>query len=400
MCAEENGSDSSAPAGHPACFLHLPKCAGSAMTSALEAALPPGSLAPWRFDRRFVEEQTRAGLGGARDAFVADDPDLLRPEARALVLGSPDQEMALRDYRAIAGHFSLDTLLSVAPASAVCTVLREPRARLLSVYTFWRTLRSEDESPSVVYRTAANARRPLAEFLANRELASATDNQVCRMLLAGDPRLPATAFATKSDTEGIAADAIERLTDFGFVGILELGESAWRGVGEHFGVSLQRHVMNVTGDLGSAASGSDVGQVFTDDVPDLLQERTAADAILYDYALEHAGVASREERARLKERAFAAQLVRLGDLCGSSAAKAAQYDIVAANLRRLETGQQSLLGRERALQEELRRKDEELARMRGWFEITVGSASWRVTAPLRSAMRWVRGSRSKRTAAR
>jgi hypothetical protein len=397
MCAEENGRESSARTRHPACFLHLPKCAGSAMTSALEAALPPGSLAPWRFDRRFVEEQTRAGLGGARDAFVADDPDLLRPEARALVLESPKEETALRDYRAIAGHFSLDTLLSVAPASAVCTVLREPRARVLSVYTFWRTLRSEDESPSVVYRTAANARRPLAEFLSNCELASAIDNQVCRMLLAGDPRLPTSAFATKSDTEGIATDAIQRLADFGFVGILELGESAWRGVGEHFGVSLQRHVMNVTGDLGSAASSTDVGEVFTDGVLDLLEERTAADAIVYDYALEHAGVASREERTRLKERAFAAQLVRLGDLCGPSAAKAAQYDIVAANLHELEAGQQSLLERERALQEELRRKDEELARMGRWLEVMVGSASWRLTAPLRSAKRRVRGSGSKRT---
>jgi len=378
----------------------MPKCAGSAMTSALEAALPPGSLAPWRFDRRFVEDQTRAGLGGARGALVADDLELLRPEARALVLETPEEERALRDYRAIAGHFSLDTLLSVAPPSALCTVLREPRARVLSVYTFWRTLRSKDESPSVVYRTAANARRPLAEFLSNCELASAIDNQVCRMLLAGDPRLPTLAFATKSDTEGIAADAIQRLEEFGFVGILELGDSAWRGVGEHFGVTLQRHVMNVTGELGSAATSSDAGEVLTDRALDLLEERTAADAMVFDYALERAGVASREERTRLNERAFAAQLVRLGDLCGSSAAKAAEYDIVAANLHELEAGQESLLERERALQEELRRKDEELARMRGWLEAVLGSPSWRVTAPLRSAKRWIRGSRSNRTAAR
>ena len=370
------------------------------MTFALEAALPPGSLAPWRFDRRFVEDQTRAGLGGARGALIADDLELLRPEARALVLESPEDEKALRDYRAIAGHFSLDTLLSVAPASAVCTVLRESRARVLSVYTFWRTLRSKDESPSVVYRTAANARRPLAEFLSNCELASAIDNQVCRMLLGEDPRLPMAGFAATSDVEGIAADAIQRLEDFGFVGILELGDSAWRGVGEHFGVTLRSQILNVTGELGSAVSSSDAGEVLADGALDLLEERTAADAMVYDYALERAGVASRDERTRLGERAFAAQLVRLGDLCGRSAAKAAEYDIAAGNLQVLEAGQRSLLERERALQEELRCKDEELGRMRGWLEAVLGSASWRATAPLRSAKRRVRRSQLERTAAR
>ena len=355
------------------------------MTAALEAALPPGSLAPWRFDRL---------------QFNPDDLELLRPEARALVMPTLEDERALGGYRAVAGHFSLATLLSVAPASAVCTVLREPRGRLLSIYTFWRTLRSADESPSPPYRVAATARRPLAECLSDRSLASAIDNQVCRLLLAGDPRLPMSGFAAKSDTEAIAADAIQCLEDFGFVGILELGESAWRGVGEHFGVTLRSQVLNVTGDLGSAVSSSDAGDVVTDRALDLLEERTAADAIVYDYALERAGVASRDERTRLNERAFAAQLVRLGDLCGRSAAKAAEYDIVAGNLHELEAAQQSLLERERALQEELRCRDEELARMGGRLEAVLGSGSWRVTAPLRSAKRWVRGSQSKRAAAR
>ena len=355
------------------------------MTAALEAALPPGSLAPWRFDRL---------------QFDPNDLELLRPEARALVMPGPDDERALGGYRAVAGHFSLATLLSVAPASAICTVLREPRVRLLSIYTFWRTLRTADEFPSPPYVVAATARRPLAECLSDCKLASAVDNQVCRLLLAEDPRLPMSGFAAKSDTEAIAADAIQCLEDFGFVGILELGESAWRGVGEHFGVTLRRQVLNVTGDLGGAVSSSDAGEVFTDRALDLLEERTAADALVYDYALERAGVASRDERTRLNERAFAGQLVRLGDLCGRSAAKAADYDSVAGNLHELEADQQSLLEHERALQEELRCKDEELAQMRGWLEAVVGSASWRVTAPLRSAKRWLRGSRSKRTAAR
>jgi hypothetical protein len=341
------------------------------MTSALETALPPGSLAPWRFDRI---------------QFAPEDLDALPAETRALVLESPEDERALLGYRAVAGHFSLNTLLSVAPPLGVCAVLREPRVRLLSVYAFWRTLSTNDGYPSPAFRVAANARRPFAELLADCDLVSSMDNQVCRILLGEDARLPMAGFAAKSDMEWIAADAIQCLEDFGFVGILELGDSAWRGVGEHFGVTLRRQVLNVTGDLGSAVSSGDVGEVITDRALDLLEERTAADAIVYDYALERAGVASRDERMRLKRRALAAQLVRLGDLCGQSAVKVAQHDMVAAALQELE--------------EELRRKDDELAGVRGSLEAVQGSASWRVTAPLRSAKCWVRGSRSNRTAAR
>jgi hypothetical protein len=366
MCAEENGRESSARTSHPACFLHVPKCAGTAMTYALEAALPPGSLAPWRFDR---------------DQFAPEDLDILPEETRALVLESPEDQRALLGYRAVAGHFSLNTLLSVAPPSAVCAVLREPRARLLSVYAFWRTLSTNDGHPSPAFRVAANARRPLAEFLADCNLVSSMDNQVCRIILGEDPRLPMSAFAAKSDMEGIAADAIQRLEEFGFVGILELGVSSWQGVGEHFGVSLRRQVLNVTGELGSAVSSHDAGEVLTEGALDLLDERTAADAMVYDYALERAGVASLE-RTRLKGRALASQLVRLGDLCGRSAVKVAQYDML------------------QKLGQELRRTDEQLASVRGSLGAIEGSTSWRATAPLRSAKRWIRGSRSNRTVAR
>jgi hypothetical protein len=351
----------------PRAFCTFPKCAGTAMTFALEAALPSGSLAPWRFDRA---------------QFAPEDLDALPGETRGLVLESPEDQRALPGYRAVAGHFSLNTLLSVAPPSAVCAVLREPRARLLSVYAFWRSLNANDGHPSPAFRVAANARRPLAEFLADCGLVSSMDNQVCRIILGDDPRLPMSAFGAKSDMEGIAADAIQRLKEFGFVGILELGPSAWRGVGEHFGVTLRRQVLNVTGELGSAVSSGDTGEVLTDGALDLLEERTAADAMVYDYALERAGVASREECRRLKGRSLAAQLVRLGDLCGRSAVKVTQYDML------------------QKLDEELRRRDEELATVWRGLEAVRGSASWRVTAPMRSAKRWARGSRSNRAAER
>ncbi len=131
------------------------------------------------------------------------------------------------------------------------------------------------------------------------------------------------------------------------MGVLELGDSAWWGVGEHFGVTLERQVLNVTGKLAGAASSSDADEALTDGALDSLEELNAADAIVYDYALERAGVGSREERTRLKDPCVCGTAVRLGDLCGPSAVKAAEYDMIAAALREHEL--------------ELRRKDEELA---------------------------------------
>jgi hypothetical protein len=62
--------------------------------------------------------------------------------------------------------------------------------------------------------------------------------------------------------------------------------------------------------------------LFTADALDLIEQRTAADQIVYDHALALAGVQDRE-RLRLAEVAFADQLDRLGDLLGDSTAKLA-----------------------------------------------------------------------------
>ena len=82
------------------------------------------------------------------------------------------------------------------------------------------------------YNADAHAQRPLWEFLSEPLLAPAIDNQVCRMLLHGDPRLPVSDFAVSSDIESIATDAIEQLDTFGFVGILDSGRNLWQGLAQ------------------------------------------------------------------------------------------------------------------------------------------------------------------------
>ena len=366
----------------PKCFLHIPKSAGSSIHSALEAALSPGSLAPQRVDLSIFCD--------------FEDFELMRPEARSQIAVNPPEVQSLARYRAVSGHFSLATLLQIADASSICTVLREPRARLLSLYMYWRTPgNTEFWAP---YSTTEYAQRPLWEFLSEPVLAPAIDNQVCRLLLYGDPRLPGSGFAAQSDVESIAADAIERLDALGFVGVLELGSNVWQGLARLFDVKLEPTKLNVTEELGRPPATGPGEEPLTAEALDLIGQRCAADLLVYDHALTCAGLDARERR-RLRDGAFAQQLVKLGDLVGNSAAQAAEQAMVLEELRgqlqdqkglraQLNEARGRLQRRERTVQDledELRRRDKDLDRLRRWLDAVHSSASWRLTAPLRAA---------------
>jgi hypothetical protein len=369
-------------AGSPTCFLHIPKSAGSSVYSALQAALPPGSVAPQRVDSSIFCD--------------FEDFELMRPEARAQIAVNPQEVQSLSRYRAVSGHFALSTLLQIADASSVGTVLRDPRARLLSLYMYWRTPgTTEFWAP---YSTAEHAQRPLWDFLSEPVLAPAIDNQVCRMLLYGDPRLPESGFAAQSDVEAIAADAIERLDTLGFVGVLELGDGVWHGLARLFDVELKPTKLNITEELGNPMATRPGERLLTAEALDLIERRSEADLLVYDHALARAGLDAGERR-RLGDGAFAHQLVKLGDLVGNSAAQVAERALTVEALHSRLEEQERLhmeLGeirgrlhmRERTVQgleDEIRRRDEELDKLRRWLGLVHASASWRLTAPLRAA---------------
>jgi hypothetical protein len=354
---------------------------------ALEAALPPDSLAPRRMDA--------STFCGFREF------ELLRSSSRDLVAVNDDEVRSMRWYRAVSGHFSLTTLLQITDAPAIGTILREPRARVMSLYLYWRTPNLFDTW--LPYSVEEHALLPLDRFMAEPRLAPAVDNQVCRMLLHGDPRIPQEGFIAETDVDAIAADAIAQLDTLGFVGVLELGDSAWHGLARLFGVELEPKRVNVTGDLGNVAVASPGEKLLTVAALDLLAQRSAADRIVYDHALAIAGVRG-GERLRLVESAFAAQLVRLGDLLGSSAAKHAR----AIDEARAEFEQKELLNAEvaelrarldsrervvRELGDEIERRAEEVRRVRRWLDAVHASASWRVTAPLRAGKQMLRARR-------
>ena len=278
----------------PRCFMHVPKSAGMSFHAALEAALPPDSLAPRRMDASIFCDFREF--------------ELLQSSTRELVAVDDEEVQSMRRYRAVSGHFALNTLLQITIASAIGTILREPRARVLSLYVYWRTPNIFDTM--LPYRAQQFALMPLDRFMAEPRVAPAIDNQVCRMLLHGDPRIPCDDFISEADVDAIALDAIAQLDALGFVGVLELGDVAWQGLARLFNVRLDQRKLNVTEELEDPMTPPPEEKLLTADALALVEQRNAADRIVYDHALALAGVQV-DERMRLAQSVFASHLVRL-----------------------------------------------------------------------------------------
>jgi hypothetical protein len=337
------------------------------------------------------------------------DFELLPPPWRALIVAEDADLQSMRSYRAVSGHFSLTTLLQITQASAIGTILREPRARTLSVYMYWRTPNIFDAMRP--YSPQEYALGSLERFLAEPRVAPAVDNQVCRTLLDGDARIPDEGFIAETDIEAVASDAIGRLETLGFIGVLELGDSAWQGLARLFGATLKPRRLNVAGEQGSPVAAAPGETLVTVAALDLIEQRNAADRAVYDHALALAGVRG-GERLRLADSAFARQLVLLGDHLGSSAAKLTEH-VGAIDEARIELGQQAQLhaqvadlraqldSRElamRSLNEEIEsreltmqninkefeRRGEDIDRLHRWLDAVHASVSWKLTAPLRA----------------
>lgn len=315
------------------------------------------------------------------------DFDRLDDGIRQLLAVDSDEITALGDHPVVSGHFSLPTLLQVTPPSAIATVVREPRARLLSHYAYWR-LSTGLRKIWRGYPALELALRPLDEFLGEPRIAQATDNLLCRMLLFGDPRIPELDFI--ADPLAVADSAIDALATLGFVGAVELEEPMWCGLSEFFGVPLSATFVNTTA---SESIGSDAPALELEvgaQTLELIESRTAADALVYRHVLHSAGL-TRPAAEQLGSAAFANELVRLGNITGLSAteSRARAREVAELGLR-LEADSRRYTSMLAEVQAELERTRDELSANRIWLEGLQTSASWRITAPARAAKRAVK----------
>jgi hypothetical protein len=189
----------------PLIFMHVPKCSGTSLIQAVVAA----GTAPSVFSG-FDET-----LFGDFSAFESLSEQL----RTSIYLDANDLP---RGAEFVAAHMSFVTLSRGFPGGRLLTLLREPVARLLSLWLFWRShtdeqLRDWGQWGNRVRRS----RSPLVDFLRAREVACQTDNQLLRMLLWPHHLVPRDDFIDARHDAILIQTAAGRLARFSFLDLIE-----------------------------------------------------------------------------------------------------------------------------------------------------------------------------------
>jgi hypothetical protein len=213
--------------GRPLVFNHVPKAAGTALREALVDAIAPESIA--------------LGFDGSVFGSFTDMGKVSR-RLRRLVYADPT-DIPL-DAQFVSGHVSPSTTMARFPDAPHLTVLREPRARVVS---FWLYTRSRPAGRRRMWGPLGDtfllAKGSLADFLAADVVAPGTDNFMTRFLLWPHPRIPADGFIDPADDELLVAEALEKLGRFGHVGLVE-DPALTAGIGTFLGVDVTMPVRN------------------------------------------------------------------------------------------------------------------------------------------------------------
>jgi hypothetical protein len=267
-------------------MLHIPKSAGNSVATALHEVLPHHTWSPYVFDPSL--------FGSMRDEPIPE-----RQVGQVL----PDPSM-LRQYGAATGHFSLPTLLAAFDPADIVMLVREPRARLLSHYQYWRGLGESHRDDLNTWSITAKATQlHFGEWIVDPETAYQTDNILVRTLLAGHPAIPDDDFIDPDDLRLLTPLARRAARSLGWVDVIERGAEMWDGLGQRVGSELARSSLNKTEHR--AELPTDASVLFEPSTVSALYDRTVADALIWHDAAERRGV---ERVGLMGEQAWSARL--------------------------------------------------------------------------------------------
>ena len=239
----------------------MPKAAGSSLSDALRrSALDNGlRIAPPAMDRTLFGPYA--------------DFDSLPPSTRHTIELDPTR---LADADVVLGHYSLASLRHGRDDADIVCVLREPRARLLSLYAFWQSWTAEQHAAWDPYDASRRAvTEPLSDFLRHPALSAQVDNVAARFLLTGDSRVPSDRMIDPADHEALSAAALNQLAGLGHVDTVEAGSDGWRRISAWVDVELVVGNQNVT------PPGQVIGADEFNDAATLIEQSTAIDQRLW-----------------------------------------------------------------------------------------------------------------------
>ena len=155
------------------------------------------------------------------------------------IAGFDDAPDKIADRKLVWGHYTLPALRRLGPERRIVTILREPAARILSLYYFWRSIHPSQLGDVADTRVMAAQQLDLLEFLRSDHppLRDSIDNVYVRRLAGlyggGTPQDP-----LERDPEAALRGALDSLDEIVVIGISEHMPESFRGMEKVLGVNL------------------------------------------------------------------------------------------------------------------------------------------------------------------
>ena len=272
-------------------YLHVPKTAGTSVSSAIRAVVEtPADTDPADTDpvAPFVMDTTL--FGGFSDFERM-------PTGHGVFRGDPAD---LAAYDAVLGHFAVSTLLAGRRPDDLLALFREPRARLLSLYTYWRSWPETKHASWDPYDASrAAARLDWPDFLSEPAVAAQVDNAATRLLLAPHALIPDDGFIAAEHATQLLDDARAAVDRLGHVDVIERGDACWSDLSAWLGADVRIGRERTTGD----ERRLDPATHFTARSEELLSARTALDTEVWRQAARRHGLDD-TELDRLADRSW------------------------------------------------------------------------------------------------
>jgi hypothetical protein len=269
-------------------YLHIPKSAGTSIRKAMRAHVGPDQTVPWSLD----------------PILYGSHPLPINASERMFHDGIGD----LSGYRFMAGHLALASIERGFDAADISCIVREPRTRLLSQYSFWRTYSEEEMEYWLPYDAHYLSRLPLGNFLQQPGVMHFVDNLMTRMIVGRHALIPVDDPIRDEDVEEVASLGCAHLDRLGFVDLLERGDVATERFEQWLGASVERETVNVTDpDAGVPVDLDDLNSTTT---LESLDHRNQVDLLLWLHVAAKVGIEQRAAR-RLADATYARAVATL-----------------------------------------------------------------------------------------